>query len=145
MDTYEQYEKDCKKIKKANKRLLADFETCLEDAGLSPKTIDRHYSNIDFYLNEFLLYEEAIEAREGVSYVDMFLGYWFIKKAMWSSPAAIKSNAASLNKFYTFMHSRKSISGESLANLKQTIKEKMPEWLATMARYDDISVEDVWE
>lgn len=145
MDTYEQYEKDCKKIRKVNKRLLADFETCLQDAGLSSKTIDKHYSNMDFYLNEFLLYEEAIAAGEGVFSVDMFLGYWFIKKAMWSSQAAIKSNAASLNKFYTFMHSRKLITGESLANLKQTIKEKMPEWLSTMARYDDISVEDVWE
>ncbi len=33
---------------------------------------------------------------------ELFLGYWFIKKAMWSSPVQIKSNAASLKKFFTF-------------------------------------------
>jgi len=145
MSDYEQYEKECKKIRKVNKRLLADFRACLQEANLSPKTIDSHCSNIDFYLDEFLLYEDALEAREGVHYVDMFLGYWFIKKAMWASSANVNAYATSLNKFYTFMHSRKLIDGESLANLKQTIKERKPEWLATLARYDDPSVEDVWE
>jgi len=52
---------------------------------LSKKTIDKHVSNVDFYINDFLLYEDAIEAADGVSSMGMFLGYWFIRKAMWSS------------------------------------------------------------
>ncbi len=82
MDGYEKYEADCKKIRKANESLLADFEAWLKSSGLSDKTIGNHLSNIDFYINEYLLYEDAIEAKDGVHSVSIFLGYWLIKKAM---------------------------------------------------------------
>ncbi|MCI5122936.1 MAG: recombinase [Candidatus Electrothrix sp. AR5] len=144
MDDYEKYEEDCKKIRKANEDLLDEFEAWLKSSGLSKKTIKNHLENIDFYLNEYLLYEDAIEAKDGASDVGMFLGYWFIRKAMWASKSSIKSNAASLKKFYTFMHEKGLIDKEELMDLKQMIKEDMPEWLENMGRHDDPSIEDVW-
>jgi site-specific recombinase XerD len=144
MDNYKKYEDDCKKIRKANERLLNEFEVWLKSSGLSEKTINNHLSNIVFYVNEYLLYEEATEAKDGVNDVGMFLGYWFIKKAMWASQSSIRANATSLMKFYTFMHENDLIEKEELIDLKETIKEEMPEWLATLARYDDPSIEDVW-
>jgi site-specific recombinase XerD len=144
MDDYEKYEEDCKKIRKANERLLNEFEVWLKSSGLSEKTINNHLSNIDFYVNEYLLYEDATEAKDGVDAVGMFLGYWFIRKAMWASQSSIKGNATSLKKYYTFMHEKGLIDKEDLIDLKQTIKEDMPEWLATLRRFDDPSIEDVW-
>ena len=145
MDEYEKYEADCKAIRKANKRLLNEFEAWLKASALSEKTIKQHLLNIDFYVNEYLLYEDAIEAKDGVYDVGMFLGYWFIKKGMWASQASIKRNAVSLTKFYTFMFEKGLISKKALTNLQRRIKEDMPEWLATLKRYDDLEVEDVWE
>ncbi|MFH1153226.1 MAG: recombinase [Pseudomonadota bacterium] len=147
MDEYERYEADCKKIRKYNKKLLQDFEVWLEASKLKETTIRRHVENIDFYINDFLLYEDAIKAKDGASEIGMFLGYWFIKKAMWASPAYIKSNAGSLKKFYTFLVDIKQIEKQELDDLKTRIKEDMPEWIATMNRYDDPSItdmEDVW-
>ena len=144
MDDYEKYEDDCKTIREANKVLLSDFEEWLKSSGLSKKTIDSHLSNIDFYVNEYLLYEDAAEAKDGIGAIGMFLGYWFIKKAMWASQSSIKGNATSLNKFYAFMYEKGLIDKEDLVDLKDTIKKGMPEWLATLERYDDPSVEDVW-
>ena len=144
MDDYEKYEQDCKKLRKANERLLNEFEVWLKSSGLSENTINNHLSNIDFYVNEYLLYEDATEAKDGVDSVYMFLGHWFIRKAMWASQSSIKGNATSLKKFYTFMHERGLIDKEDLIDLKQTIKEEMPEWLATLRRFDDQSIEDVW-
>jgi site-specific recombinase XerD len=144
MDDYEKYEEDCKKIRKVNERLLNEFELWLKSAGLSEKTINNHLSNIEFYVNEYLLYEDAIEAKDGVDAVGMFLGYWFIKKAMWASKSSIKGNATSLKKFYTFMHEKSLIDKEDLTDLMQTIKKDMPEWLETLERYDNPSVEYVW-
>ncbi len=144
MDDYEKYEDDCKTIREANKLLLNEFEVRLKSSSLSKNTIDTHISNVEFYVNEYLLYEDATEAKDGVNAVGMFLGYWFIKKAMWASKSSIKSNATSLNKFYTFMHEKSLIDKEDLSDLKETIKKGMPEWLATLERYDDPSVEDVW-
>jgi site-specific recombinase XerD len=144
MDDYEKYERDCEKIRKANEKLLDEFEAWLKAAGLSKKTINKHVGNLDFYLNEFLLYDEATEAKDGAGDVGMFLGYWFIRKAMWASQSSIRSNTTSLKKFYTFMHEKGLIKKEELTDLKQRIKEEMPEWLATLQRYDDPSVENVW-
>jgi len=144
MDDYDKYEEDCKKIRKYNERLLNGFELWLKSSGLSEKTTTSHRSNIDFYINEYLLYEDAIEAKDGVHDIGMFLGYWFIKKAMWASQSSIKGNATSLKKFYSFMHEKGLVDKDDLVDLKETIKEDMPEWLATLRRYDDPSIEDVW-
>ena len=144
MDDYEKYEDECKAIRKTNEQLLNEFEVSLKSAALSEKTINNHLSNIDFYINEYLLYEEAVEAKDGVDAVGMFLGYWFIKKAMWASQSSIKGNATSLKKFYSFLYEKGLIEKDDLADLKETIKEGMPEWLATLDRYDDPLVEDVW-
>ncbi len=145
MDFYKKFENDCKIIKKANKQLLSEFELSIKSSGLSENTANNHVSNIDFYINEYLLYEDAIEAKHGVYSVGMFLGYWFIKKAMWASRSSIKGNATSLKKFYSFMYEKGLIGKDDLDDLKATIKERMPEWLATLDRYDDPSVEDVWQ
>ena len=147
MDDYEKYEEDCKKIRKTNEKLLKDFKVLLKNKNLKEKTIRTHIDNVDFYINEFLLYEEAEEAKEGALNIGMFLGYWFIKKALWSSVAQIKNNAASLKKFYTFLYEKKMINKDALDELKAMIKSDMPEWLATMKRYDDPRITDpgdVW-
>lgn len=148
MDSYEQYEKDCQRIREQNVALLKDFGSSLGEKNLSAKTIKKHCANVDFYINDFLLYEEAIEAADGAGNIGEFLGYWFIRKAMWASPTAIKENAASLKMFYQFMFEKGKISKKSIDILKQTIKEDMPEWIATMKRYDDPDIEDseeIWQ
>ena len=144
MDDYEKYEEDCKAIRESNERLLKEFGRWLKSSGLSEKTIKNHISNIDFYINEYLLYEEAIEVVDGVHKVSMFLGYWFIKKVMWASKASIKNNAASLKKFYTFVNEIGLIDKEDLTDLMEMIKEEMPEWLEELDHYDNSSTEDAW-
>lgn len=143
MDDYAKYEKDCEKIRKNNERLLNDFGYWLKASKLKDKTINKHVGNVDFYINEFLLYEDAVQAKDGASEIGMFLGYWFIRKALWASPAQIKSNAVSLKKFYTFLFEKYQINKEDLEDLKEHIKEDMPEWIATMKRYDDPSITDM--
>jgi len=145
MDDYEQYEASCKKIRTTNNKILQDFEIWLKDSKLKETTIRKHIENVDFYINDFLLYEDAVEAKDGASEIGMFLGYWFIKKAMWASPAQIKSNAGSLKKFYAFLFENKLIDKEDLVDLKIRIKEDMPEWIATINRYDDQSITDMGE
>jgi hypothetical protein len=141
MDAYKKYEKNCKKIRETNEGLLTDFETWLISFGLAPKTIVQHISNVDFFINDYLLYEDAIEAFEGVHKVSMYLGYWFIRKAMWASASSIRSNAASIKKFYAFMLAKGLVDPQALDILAQTFKEDMPTWLAQMKRHDQDALE----
>jgi site-specific recombinase XerD len=140
------YDNQCQAIREENAVLLGEFSTWLADAGLSAATIRSHRYNLDFYLNHFLLYYDTLRAPDGVCEVGVFLGDWFIRKATWASKTSIKANAASLKKFYTFMAEKGKVTQEELAALKQEISEQMPEWLATLERYDnlDVDLEDVW-
>jgi hypothetical protein len=146
-DDYEDYEKGCKLVRRENSELLADFSDWLQMTGLSESTVKKHLDNISFFVNEFLLYEGVKTAAEGIIEVGYFLGFWFIRKAMWSSPAAIKANAASLKKFYHFMFEEGLVTVAELELLKDTIKGELPDWLETMRKYADPSLgpEDVWD
>jgi hypothetical protein len=42
MNDYEKYEADCQKIRRANQKLLTDFESWLKSSGLSEKTLKNH-------------------------------------------------------------------------------------------------------
>jgi hypothetical protein len=144
MDDYANYEADSKKIIAANKKLLSEFKIWLQSSNLSEKTINNHISNISFYINEYLLYyEEPIKAQDGIGDVSTFLGDWFIRKAMWASKAHIKSNAASITKFYTFLLGKGLVTSTDLNELKSTIKAELPEWIQALKRYDDLGNEDM--
>lgn len=147
MIEYEEYERKCSSIREENMTLLDNFESWIRSKGLSEATAQKHRENIDFYINEFLLYESPKHASEGVDEVGMFLGYWFIRKAMWANEASVKANATSLKKFYDFMFEREEVGLEAAKDMKERIKEDLPEWVATMKRYDDPSIdpEDVWQ
>ena len=43
--------------------------------GLTEKTINNHLANIDFYVNEYLLYYDATEVKDGAHSVGEFLGH----------------------------------------------------------------------
>ena len=147
MNDYEEYERQCDLIREENVALLDAFESWILDNGLSASTARKHKENIDFYINEFLLYDEPKRAIEGVDQIGLFLGYWFIRKAMWANETSIRSNAASLKKFYDFLKERGEVKSEAVKDMKARIKEDLPEWIATVKRYDDpsIGVEDVWQ
>ena len=143
----EEFEEKCKTIRQNNLKLLEDFDAWLNVKRLTDQTIRNHINNIDLFINHYLLYEDAYEAKDGVFVVDDFLGYWFIRKTMWSSVNQIKANAASLKKFYTFMFEKGEIEQDDLDDLRETIKEEMPNWIAAMNQYENsmsLDMDDVW-
>lgn len=137
MFDYEEYESGCNKIRQTNEELLTLFEEELQDSGLSAKTVRRHLSNAEFYINEYLLREEPRPMEDGITELDMFLGFFFIRKCMWSTPGTIKSTAASIKKFYKCMLNHGKISKDDYAYLCDDIKENMEQWQTDCAVYND--------
>lgn len=146
MDDYEIYEAECEKRKEENHTFLIGFTRYLESKKVSKKTIDKHVNNINFYINDFLLYESPERACEGVNQLNYFLGYWFIRKAMWASPTSIKENITSLKHFYTYMNRIGQVTEEELLDMKEQIKESKGEWIKSVIQYDDpnVDMEDIW-
>ena len=134
---YEQYLKVCQNIQKKNNLLLQLFEDDLIKSGLKEKTVNRHLSNVDFFLNEFLIRAGALPMEEGTSMLNAYLGDFFIRKCMWSTPANIKTNAASIKKFYKCMLDHKKIEKEDYKFLCSCITDSMDIWQRDCAIYND--------
>jgi hypothetical protein len=136
MNDLETYKARCREIRKVNEKLIFNFEKWLRKKEIKEDSIRSHSENVSFFINQYLLNEETIEAKDGPARINIYLGGWFIERALWACSSQIKMNAASIKKFYTFLHEKKIISTEALDNLIITIKEEMPLWLETMGRFD---------
>ena len=134
---YDQYLEECKKIKERNYLLLDLFKDDLIQSGLKDKTISRHLSNVEFYINEFLLYRDAYPMEEGLYVLDDYLGDFYIRKCLWSTPGNIKSTAASIKKFYKSMLVHGEIDKEGYHDLCSLIKDSMEVWQMDCAIYND--------
>ena len=125
-------------IRTANINYLNGFEDHLKNKGLSAKTIRTHIDNVDFFINYFLLNYEVRDVTHGCYSIGEFLGYFFIKKAMWSSVNAIKSNITSLKKFYSYLLEKDIISDDDYHFMCDIIDEDKNTWFARMERYENI-------
>lgn len=134
---YDQYLEECKKIKERNYLLLDLFKDDLIQSGLKDKTISRHLSNVEFYINEFLLYRDAYPMEEGLNMLDDYLGNFYIRKCLWSTPGNIKSTATSIKKFYKSMVDHGEIDKEGYYDLCSLIKDSMDIWQMDCAIYND--------
>lgn len=122
---------------------LDEFYEDLLKSGLKDSTISRHMSNADLFLVEWLGMHEGYSMVEGLDEMDDFLGNWYIRRCMWSTPGNIKTTAASLKKFYKSMMDRGHISQADYKELLNTIQEEMPQWQYRCELYNDPNTE--WE
>ncbi|MCC5944193.1 MAG: hypothetical protein JJT94_04610 [Bernardetiaceae bacterium] len=136
---FKEWEAEVERIRQNNIELLKEFELWLKNKKLAESTIERHTSNMDFFINEFLVRYEPTEAHNGALQIGLFLGSFLIKKTYWGSKYSIKENIASFKKFYTFLFEKGSISAEYLNKLKQTIKHQKEDWLQAVDDYWDES------
>jgi hypothetical protein len=141
-DRYKDYETTCAQIRQENALLLDDFVARLRGQRLASGTIRKHLENVEFFINEFLLCHDATRPVEGIGEISEFLGDWFIRKAMWSTPRYIKASATSLYKFYDFLAASDKITLAELAELKGTIAQHLAEWQARCQRYNDGDIDD---
>jgi len=131
------YEKEKNKNMERNKKFIEEFKKYLTEQGLVLKTINKHISNIDLYLNEYLNYYETTKMEDGIYEVDTFFSDWFIRKCMWATKNSIKETASSIKKFYNCMQKLEYIKKEDYKQLCEEIKENMEYWLESLKEYDD--------
>ena len=138
MTKLDERENQLKENTKRNEDYLKMFEKSLEEKRLTAKTIRKHVSNIDFYLNDYLTYyDEIIKMEDGTQYTGSFLGDWFIRKAMWASKASIKEMASSLKKFYEYMSALGFIKISDYQEMCYEIKDNMDLYLENLEDYDN--------
>ena len=126
-----------KKNEDTNYEYLILFQEDLENAGLKDKTIYNHLSNANLFINDFLIYHMYATMEEGVTTIGDFLGDFFIHKCMWSTPATVKTTAASLKKFYKCMAEYGKIEKKDYDYVCRDIKESMEYWQESCESYNN--------
>ena len=138
MTKLDEREKQLKENTKRNEDYLKMFEKSLEEKQLTAKTIKKHVSNIDFYLNDYLtFYDEIIKMENGTQYTGSFLGDWFIRKSLWASKSSIKEMASSLKKFYEYMSALGFVKISDYQEMCYEIKDNMDLYLENLEDYDN--------
>lgn len=130
MESYEVFEEAAEAIREKNLVVLNEFGNALHEAGLKDKTINRHVGNVEFYINDYLLYDELREIEDGIEAIDGFFNWFFPKKALWSTVETTRQNITSLKKFYKFLLEQERIDQDDYEFLLQIIREEKDEWLS---------------
>ena len=126
MDSYEEYEKKLAEFTAVCEKELNVFKIYLEQQGLAAKTIRNHVSNMNFYLTEYLPYEQIFSVEEGAGWAGVFFS-WMQRKMMGLSVTAVKSFASSIKKFYKMVLEEGRITKEDYTDLKDRVKDGVEE------------------
>lgn len=140
----ENIEKKIKENQTRNKKFIKEFEEWLKEKSLGDKTIRKHISNVDLFINDYLNYYDVETAEEGIDSVYSFLSGWFIEKCMWATPYTTKEEAASLKKFYAYMSENGYVEKEDYKFLCEELKDNMDEILDTLEAFDNGTYYDMF-
>lgn len=118
-------------IHQQNTSYLHLFESDLH--GLAPKTIKRHLQNVDFFLNTYLLFDEAnpLRMQDGVNSIDDFLGY-FLEEKTYFTDSTKRSFVTSLRKFYKSMAKYGKITPEQYEDVVESLQDGGAEYKALL-------------
>ena len=138
------YEIKVEENRKRNEKYIKEFEEWLNEKGLVKKTIRRHLSNVDLYIDDYLNYYDVTKVEDGISSVHSFLDGWFIEKCLWASKNSIKEMAASIKKFYQYMSENNYVSVADYKNMCYFIKENMDEFFEQVDAFDNGTYYDIF-
>ena len=137
-------EKKIEVNKKRNKKFMKEFEEYLKEKNLKDKTIKKHLSNVDLFINDYLNYYDIETPEEGINSVYSFLSGWFIEKCMWATVYTTKETAASIKKFYAYMSEKGYVEKEDYKELCEELKDSMDEILEYLDAFDNGTYYDMF-
>lgn len=137
-------EKKIEENKKRNKKFMKEFEEYLKEKNLKDKTIKKHLSNVDLFINDYLNYYDIETPEEGINSVYSFLSGWFIEKCMWATVYTTKETAASIKKFYAYMSEKGYVKKEDYKFLCEELKDSMDEILEYLDAFDNGTYYDMF-
>lgn len=134
--SYDEFEAACDKMREENNKLIELFAEDIKGT-LAPKTVKRHISNVDLYINAFLLHDEVLPFKVGLDKLQGFFGHFLIHTCLCSSPDTVSHMAGSLKKFYKCMMDHGKITEEEYKDFSEEIKYSKEDWMEECrAKYD---------
>lgn len=129
------YELEAKR--KENENYLKLFENQMKKEGLAPRIIKKHLSNVEFYINDYLLFSSIINIEDGMSEMRDFFYYWFFAKALQSKCESVSAHIDSVTLFYKLMVDQGLANREDYEKMLCNINEYKAEWIKKFSRHNN--------
>ena len=119
-------------IRKENEKYLAVFQEYLESYGMSRPLIERHISNVDGYLNDYLADQFEREMKNSVRDLEPYIKTVYYEMEG-TDVDALEKFIKSLNYFYRCMHDRGLMSSQMYSLYEWLVKSNQKEWKEKMS------------
>ena len=131
------FEKRVKENIVRNEKYLSGFKKWLVKKGLANKTIKKHLSNTELFINDYLNYYDIVKAEDGLGDVFSFLNGWFIENCLWSSRNSLKETTSSIKKFYEYMCENNFVDIDTFKKTFRFVKNNMDELLEKVDEFNN--------
>ena len=128
---------------KENEQYFILFKKEMEAEGLCKKTIEKHLSNAEFFVNDYLNFYEVNDMPYGLKCAFDFFEYFYPRKYL-GSPYSCGVMMTSLCKFYKVMAKHNLVDLVETAAFIDEIKDSRKEWmeLNRIGEDDDECIDD---
>lgn len=130
------YELEAKR--KENENYLKLFENQMKKDGLAPRIIKKHLSNVEFYINDYLLFSSIINIEDGMSEMRDFFYYWFFAKALQSKCESVYAHIDSVTLFYKLMVDQGLANREDYEKMLCNITKYKAEWIKKWSKNNNL-------
>lgn len=126
-------------------QILLDNKDCLEmftrelEAKFTEKTVRKHLSNVEVYLNDFLALRLGKGPGEGcdVDNLNSFFS-WMPSHLMYSGESTVKDTIAGLKRFFKLMLDKGVIEKAEYQEFLEMVKDNKEYWLEEMAQFNNV-------
>ena len=109
---------------------LQTFESYLREQNISDTEIQNHLSNIDLFINDYLLRYEVLASHNGIHTAGEYLTEWLPESFYEVSKEDIESYTESFKKFFTHEVNGGYLEQDDMIELYQILNDEIIPWLA---------------
>ncbi len=142
--TNEELNKQFDIVHEENQKYMDIFENYMKKERLSKRTIRKHMSNIDMFLEYYLTYDMPNHMSWGCYDVNAYFDDFIIRKTSYSTLEDVRSIISTLNKFYKLMYELRYITVEDYMEYLNVVKDRKRYWEMVMYKAKIKPYKDEW-
>jgi hypothetical protein len=126
---------DYEQLQEENARFLECFKKVSFEEKIKEKTKNKHYMNVEFFVNNFLTNIVGKKVEESENYLDEYFEF-FIRKCAWSTGNSLNVMITSLRKFYKIVYEEGMIEKYTYDKALMIFKENKNIWLRDVYEFN---------
>jgi hypothetical protein len=135
VNQFHEWEQEVNLNSAKNESFLMEFANWLSAQNIMDSKISNHLVNVHVFANTFLVQDQVISLKDGISHISEYFSDFFIQNAPIANEETLTQNTESLLLFYQFLLERNIILNNDFDTVNQEIKQNKTAWIETCRIY----------